>query len=55
VVAALVGWFSHGRRDEGLEPDVEPYGGHHGGRHQGAGSMPPGVARAEGTDPGAGA
>lgn len=30
VVAAAVGWFSHGRRDEGLEPDVDPYdGGHH--------------------------
>ena len=29
LVAALIGWFSHGRSDEGLEPDVEPYGGHH--------------------------
>ena len=34
VVAALVGWFSHGRRDEGLEPDVEPYGTHGHGHHQ---------------------
>ncbi|VXC41505.1 AzlC family ABC transporter permease [Arthrobacter sp. 8AJ] len=34
VVAALVGWFSHGRRDEGLEPDVEPYGTHGHGDHQ---------------------
>lgn len=25
LVAALIGWFSHGRRDEGLEPDVDPY------------------------------
>jgi predicted branched-subunit amino acid permease len=36
VVAAVIGWFSHGRSDEGLEPDVEPYRGHHGhdgGRH----------------------
>ncbi|MFP5311123.1 MAG: AzlC family ABC transporter permease [Actinomycetes bacterium] len=34
LVAALVGWFSHGRRDEGLEPDIEPYGGQHqDGRH----------------------
>ncbi|MDP9890719.1 AzlC family ABC transporter permease [Pseudarthrobacter enclensis] len=55
VVAALVGWFSHGRRDEGLEPDVEPYGGHHAGRHQDTGSMPPCAERAEGADPGAGA
>jgi hypothetical protein len=30
VVAALIGWFSHGRRDEGLEPDVDPYEEHHG-------------------------
>ncbi len=29
VVAAAVGWFSHGRRDEGLEPDVDPYDGGH--------------------------
>ena len=33
IVAAVVGWFSHGRRDEGLEPDVEPYGDH--GHHPG--------------------
>lgn len=26
AVAALFGWFSHGRRDEGLEPDIDPYG-----------------------------
>ena len=25
VVAAVIGWFSHGRSDEGLEPDVDPY------------------------------
>lgn len=25
VVAALIGWFSHGRADEGLEPDLDPY------------------------------
>jgi predicted branched-subunit amino acid permease len=29
VVAALLGWFSRGRSDEGLEPDVEPYREHH--------------------------
>jgi predicted branched-subunit amino acid permease len=33
VVAALIGWFSHGRSDEGLEPDVDPYKEHHGRRH----------------------
>jgi predicted branched-subunit amino acid permease len=39
VVAAVIGWFSHGRSDEGLEPDVDPYREHHrhdgghGGRH----------------------
>ncbi len=27
VVAAAIGWFSHGRSDEGLEPDVDPYAG----------------------------
>ncbi|WP_133831180.1 AzlC family ABC transporter permease [Arthrobacter sp. AG258] len=32
VVAALAGWLGHGRRDEGLEPDIEPYG-HPAGRH----------------------
>lgn len=25
LVAAVIGWFSHGPSDEGLEPDVEPY------------------------------
>jgi predicted branched-subunit amino acid permease len=33
VVAAVIGLFSHGRSDEGLEPDVEPYREHH---HHGA-------------------
>ncbi|MFJ5861841.1 AzlC family ABC transporter permease [Pseudarthrobacter sp. NPDC092439] len=33
LVAAVAGWFSHGRSDEGLEPDVEPYSDH--GRHSG--------------------
>lgn len=69
VVAAVVGWFSHGRRDEGLEPDVEPYGGHHGnhpggGRHRGAhlqgrdgqgGAERSGAERREAADPEAGA
>ena len=27
VVAAVIGWFSHGRSDEGLEPDIDPYAG----------------------------
>jgi len=57
VVAAFVGWFSHGRRDEGLEPDFEPYAGHgHGHGHQrAAGGKLPGAPGAEGTEPGAGA
>jgi hypothetical protein len=58
LVAALVGWFSHGRRDEGLEPDVEPYGGHrdhHPGRQQDASRPYPGAQGNEGADPGAGA
>ncbi|MBT8160540.1 MULTISPECIES: AzlC family ABC transporter permease [Arthrobacter] len=25
VVAGGIGWFSHGRSDEGMEPDVDPY------------------------------
>jgi predicted branched-subunit amino acid permease len=25
AVAALIGWFSHGPKDEGLEPDIDPY------------------------------
>lgn len=29
VVAAAIGWFSHGRSDEGLEPDIDPYSEHH--------------------------
>jgi hypothetical protein len=29
VVAAGIGWFSHGRSDEGLEPDVDPYAEDH--------------------------
>ncbi|MDN3935963.1 AzlC family ABC transporter permease [Arthrobacter sp. YD4] len=38
LVAAVFGWFSSGPRDEGLEPDVDPYpGGEHGrGRNAGA-------------------
>jgi predicted branched-subunit amino acid permease len=36
VVAALVGWYSHGRSDEGLEPDVDPSREHH-GHGQGSG------------------
>ena len=27
VVAAVIGWYSHARLDEGLEPDVDPYAG----------------------------
>lgn len=52
AVAALIGWFSHGPKDEGLEPDIDPYTArHHGphhpphcGRNQKPG-MPPGDAR----------
>jgi predicted branched-subunit amino acid permease len=29
LVAAGIGWFSHGRSDEGLEPDVDPYAENH--------------------------
>jgi hypothetical protein len=29
VVAAGIGWFSHARSDEGLEPDIDPYAEHH--------------------------
>jgi hypothetical protein len=29
----VIGWFSHGRSDEGLEPDVDPYAEHHRGHH----------------------
>ncbi|MFP5368073.1 MAG: branched-chain amino acid ABC transporter permease, partial [Actinomycetes bacterium] len=42
VVAAVIGWFSHGRSDEGLEPDVDPFrerhwhGDHRAGHAQGA-------------------
>jgi predicted branched-subunit amino acid permease len=25
LVAAVIGWLSHGRSDEGMEPDVDPY------------------------------
>jgi predicted branched-subunit amino acid permease len=39
LVAAVIGWFSHGRRDEGLEPDVDPYQETHShGRTREAGS-----------------
>ena len=37
VVAAVIGWFSHGRSDEGLEPDVDPYAEHHHGHHSATG------------------
>jgi predicted branched-subunit amino acid permease len=53
LVAALAGWFSHGRRDEGLEPDIEPYGGHHPSHHHDGSGHRPGVQRTE--EPGAGA
>jgi predicted branched-subunit amino acid permease len=33
VVAAGIGWFSHGRSDEGLEPDVDPYAEDHAHHH----------------------
>ncbi|NUP58014.1 MAG: AzlC family ABC transporter permease [Pseudarthrobacter sp.] len=52
VVAALAGWFSHGRRDEGLEPDIEPYGEHHHGR-PGAGSADLRGQQGDGTQRGA--
>jgi predicted branched-subunit amino acid permease len=37
VVAAAIGWLSHGRQDEGLEPDIDPYTERHPGHHPGAG------------------
>lgn len=45
VVAALIGWFSHGRSDEGLEPDVDPYAEHHHGRHGSYASDPSSVGK----------
>jgi hypothetical protein len=48
VVAALIGWFSHGRSDEGLEPDVDPYEEHHGGQEShlnGRGNGPGGTGQ----------
>lgn len=53
VVAALAGWFSHGRRDEGLEPDIEPYADHKHGRHD-SGSTVQRTERGDGAQPGAG-
>ncbi|GAA3403618.1 branched-chain amino acid ABC transporter permease [Pseudarthrobacter polychromogenes] len=45
VVAAVIGWFSHGRRDEGLEPDVDPFRErHHHGAHR-AGDTGPGAGK----------
>lgn len=38
LVAAVFGWFSSGPRDEGLEPDVDPYPGREHGRGHGAGA-----------------
>jgi hypothetical protein len=35
LVAAGIGWFSHGRSDEGLEPDVDPYAEQHAQHHHG--------------------
>lgn len=37
LVAAVFGWFSSGPRDEGLEPDVDPYPGREHGPGHGAG------------------
>ena len=37
LVAAVFGWFSSGPRDEGLEPDVDPYPGRAHGRAHGRG------------------
>jgi len=62
VVAAVMGWFSHGRSDEGLEPDVDPYrehqhqhrgADHHQGGHRQHGADG-GRQRGEGGTPGAG-
>ena len=40
VVAAGIGWFSHGRSDEGLEPDVDPYAEEHAHHHDATGDHP---------------
>ena len=32
AVAGSIGWFGHGRPEEGLEPDVDPYSGGEAGR-----------------------
>ena len=44
VVAALIGWFSHGPKDEGLEPDIDPYTGRRHGPHRESGTAPGGAA-----------
>ena len=38
LVAAVFGWFSSGPRDEGLEPDVDPYPAREHGRGHSAGA-----------------
>lgn len=38
LVAGVFGWFSSGPRDEGLEPDVDPYPGREHGRGNSAGA-----------------
>ena len=40
VVAAVIGWLSHGRKDEGLEPDIDPYAERHPGHHRQPGHHP---------------
>lgn len=36
VIAGVIGWFSHARMDEGLEPDIDPYAGRHGHGREGS-------------------
>ena len=47
VVAAVIGWLSHGRQDEGLEPDIDPYTERHAGHHPGTGHY-----KGDGANPG---
>ncbi|UVJ39925.1 AzlC family ABC transporter permease [Arthrobacter sp. CJ23] len=37
LVAGVIGWFSHARKDEGLEPDIDPYAHPHRDKHHDAG------------------
>jgi predicted branched-subunit amino acid permease len=52
VVAAVIGWLSHGRQDEGLEPDIDPYTERHPGHHPPGGHSEGGGHSGGGINPG---